>query len=146
METTSKVIISVILGILTSFLREYGILTLLVCGALILDIITGIIKAKIEHKLNSKQGSKGFWKKVALLSTLAFGFFLDCLESYLISTSLGDSVIPRISFGMIIGIYIILNESISICENLLACGVKLPTFITHTLESGTNKIDKNSKP
>lgn len=145
MKTTGKIIASVILGLVASFQHEYGILTLLVCGAIILDLITGILKAKITHKLSSKQGSKGFWKKVALLSALAFGFFLDCLEFYLIRISLGQTPFTKISFGMIIGIYIILNESISICENLSACGVNLPAFISNALKNETNKIDNKKE-
>lgn len=148
MEKTDIVFLSVILGFLSSLFQEYGILTILVSSAIVFDIITGILKAKVRHIINSNAGYKGFWKKLSLLAGLAFGFFLDFLEYYLITKGeegLHINIPFAIPIGMIIGIYIVLNESISICENLHECGVRLPAFLLKALQIAKKSIDNGVK-
>lgn len=147
MDKIKKLIISVALSALSSFYEEYGFLILLVIGAIIFDIITGILKAKITHEIDSNKGFRGFWRKISLLAGLAFGIFLDIFEHYLITEGIEGLhiAIPiSIPIGLLIGVYIILNESISICENLYACGFKLPTLLTQTLKIAKKAVDDDN--
>lgn len=137
-------IFTMIAGFTVSFFNQYGILSLLVCSVVILDVVTGILKAKISQCINSNTGYKGFWKKLSLFVGLFFGYFLDFFELYLISINDIFSVTYQIPFGTIIGVYIILNESISVIENLYACGIKLPSWIEKTLQVTKMQI-KDSK-
>ena len=137
--------LSAVAGWVTSFFDRYGSLSLLVCLAVILDVLTGILKAKAAHAVNSNTGYQGFWKKMSLFAGLFFGYFLDLFEAFLVSISDLVSVSFHIPFGTIIGIYIILNESISICENLNACGVRLPAFLAKALLNANQELDGNQK-
>ncbi|MEM1485717.1 phage holin family protein [Oscillospiraceae bacterium PP1C4] len=134
---------SIITGWFAAFSDQYGSLSLLVCAAIILDILTGILKAKAAHSVNSKTRFKGFWKKLSLFAGLSFGYFLDFFELYLLSISNVVSFSFHIPFGTIIGIYIVLNECISICENLNDCGVKLPAFILRALKTANDQVNTN---
>lgn len=102
------------------------------------------MKAIIKRGTNSNKSFKGFWKKISYIFSVLFGAFLDLLIAYF--NSIGYVKInENLSFGTIIGIYIILNECISICENLRDCGVKLPRFITNMLLNAEESIDNGKK-
>ena len=145
MNTIHKIAISLPIGLLASLGQKYGILAALVCSAILLDLSTGIIKGKITKTINSNKGWRGFWKKMALLAALAFGLFLDSLEAYLLAVHFNGFPGYQVSFAMLIGVYIILNESISICENLVACGVKLPRFIMLLLKKAQEQLDEENQ-
>jgi toxin secretion/phage lysis holin len=138
-----KVMLSVIGGALAVFSKQYCLILVFVSIAVVMDFVTGIIKAKATgEKLSSKKGTKGFWKKIALFVALFFGFFLDyfipfAMESINIKLSIDSAI-----FGMIIGCYIVINESISICENLYASNPEiLPNWIIKLLASAKDQIN-----
>ena len=114
-----------------------------VAAVIILDFATGLIKAKITGEgWESRKGTKGFWKKVALFAGLFFGIFLD----YFIPTMLQFGINYTLPFdmpvGMIIGVYIILNECISICENLYTCNPKIiPAWVAKLLKIAVDKVE-----
>jgi len=123
---------------------KYGLLTLLVIIAILIDIITGFLKAKINHNVNSVDATKGFWKKMSLLVGLSFGIFLDILESYIVAIGANELSLDipfTIPIGLLVGVYIILNECISICENLYECDVKLPAFLMKMLKKTQKRVE-----
>lgn len=135
-----KIVLSGVCGALTALAKNYGTICS-ICGALILlDLLTGLAKAKIQGKLNSDTGYKGFWRKAALLAALAFGICLDLLVEYAAAAGLGAEFPTLI--GRLLAFYIAVNECISIAENLSACGVQLPGFLTAALGSARDKLDQ----
>lgn len=88
-----------------------------------LDMISGVIAAGYERKLNSKVSSKGALRKCLMLIIL-LAFKLISKEVYLLAYS-----------------YFTFNEILSIIENGERCGIKLPKYITDKLEEKdeTNK-------
>ena len=110
------------------------------CALILLDLLTGLAKAKIQGKLNSDTGYKGFWRKAALLAALAFGICLDLLVEYAAAAGLGAEFPALI--GRLLAVYIAVNECISITENLSACGVQLPGFLAAALGSARDKLDQ----
>lgn len=133
---------AIVLGFITSFWHQYGMLSALVCAAICFDIATGLVSARIRCAISSRHSFRGLLRKVALLMALAFGFFLDAFTLYLLSAQYMAGVLPTsIPFGHMVGIYIILNESLSVCENLYSCGVKLPAAVIEALRLSGQKID-----
>lgn len=139
MGTNTKIIFSDILGDIFSIFQNYGTILLLCCAFILIDLATGLSKAKIQGRINSSIGYKGFWRKTALLVALFFGICLDLLISYVSDSSFISPV------GKILGIYIAINECISISENLIACGVKLPPFIATALDTAQTKLNKQNR-
>lgn len=143
MEDIKKWFLSLILGLWATFTQKYAIILTFVVVAIVLDLTTGLIKAKATGEgWSSKKGSKGFWKKIALLVAFGFGIFLDTFIPYALRIISID--LPFNSpFALVIGVYIILNESISVCENLYEINPHtLPKWIKSLLSSANDKINK----
>ena len=55
-----KVVLSGVCGTLTALAESYGTICSICCALILLDLLTGLAKAKIQGKLNSDTGYKGF--------------------------------------------------------------------------------------
>ena len=87
-----KWLFAVVGGAISAFSNQYGLILLFVALAICMDVITGLVKAKATGEgINSKKGTKGFWKKIALFVGLFFGFFremrVDASRFSLLTTS-----------------------------------------------------------
>lgn len=137
----AKWLVSALLGLILSFTQKYGIMIIFVAVAIVFDFVTGLIKANIKGEVSSEVGKMGFFKKMALLICLFFGFFLDFVIPYMCAT-IGIKIPFETPFGLIICFYIVLNESISICENLYACNPGImPKWVVRMLKSAKQQID-----
>ena len=139
---------SAIIGTLAMLAEAYVVLVILVAAAIVLDVITGLIRCfATGEKLSSAKGTKGFWKKIMLLAAMLFAFFLDLalpsiMEVVKIEMPFGKTLL----FGSIVGVYIILNESISICENILkANSMALPKWLKKLFQDAKKDIDEGGK-
>lgn len=139
---------SAIIGTIATLAEAYIVLVILVAAAICLDVITGLIRCfATGEKLSSAKGTKGFWKKIMLLAAMLFAFFLDLalpsiMEVVKIEMPFGKTLL----FGSIVGVYIILNESISICENILkANSMALPKWLKKLFQDAKKGIDEGGK-
>ena len=142
MDNFTKWLLSVITGALAAFFGQYGLFIVLVAVAVVLDVVTGLIKAKATGEgLSSQKANKGFWKKISLFVGLLFGIFLDYdAETVLIHA--GVNIKIDMPFALIICAYIILNESISIGENLIAIDPgNMPLWVVKLMRGSKGKID-----
>lgn len=139
---TIKTFMAAFAGLGASFFEAYGAIFICVCVAISLDVITGLIKSKVLGvPISSKVGSLGFWRKMALFFALAFGIFLDTFIPLMLGVVAVD--LPfKMPVGMIVGCYIVINESISIFENLdKAAPSVLPKWIKKILEGAGKNIN-----
>ena len=113
-----KILLSSVIGAVATFFSQYGLIITVVTIAIVIDCVTGLVKAKATAEgWDSKKATKGFWKKVALLVALAFGMLLDFFIPTALS-QIGVTIPFNLPFALVVGCYIVLNECISICENL----------------------------
>jgi len=112
------------------------LLTILVVF-MVIDIATGLIKALIKRKLNSKIGYRGFLKKAAIMLVIILANWLDMLT------------ISEVPVFKTIAIYFYIGmEGLSILENLNQIGVPIPRVISKYIdqlakeELPTDKEDK----
>lgn len=141
-----KVLASLVSGLAASFWSLYGAIIICVLVAIILDFITGIVAALASgEKISSEVGYRGFWKKVALILALAFGIFLDAFIPIMIGIVSLD--LPfTLPIGTIVGCYIVINEAISIIENInKAAPSALPRWIKKILEGAGKAIDSGKE-
>lgn len=120
MDNFTKWLLAAISGAAAASFGQYGLFFTLVAAAVVLDVITGLVKVKATGEgLSSKKASRGFWKKISLFAALAFGIFLDFAAStVLLHTGVTLGSQTDMPFALIVCAYIIINEAISIAENL----------------------------
>lgn len=136
---------SALLGTLATLTEQYTVLIVLVAAAIVLDVITGLIRCGATgEKLSSEKGTKGFWKKIMLMASLLFAFFLDVsIPTILDVVNVTLTFQKSLLFGSIVGVYIILNESISICENILKANkMALPKWLKKLLQDVKKEVDE----
>ena len=109
------------------------VITLLVF--VVLDYITGMISAGINHKLSSSVGFKGIARKVFIFVIVGVSNLIDI---YILKD--GYNVLRTAVIFFYLG-----NEGISILENAGECGLPIPTKIRQLLEQLRDKGDKGEE-
>lgn len=133
---------SVITGLISSYFEAYGIIFGFVCVAIIFDVVTGLVNSAANGiPITSGKARKGFWRKIVLLLALFLGIFMDAfLPQLLLVVEIRLS--HNLPFGLIIGCYIILNELISIAENILSTNaIAMPKWVVKFLKGAKKEID-----
>lgn len=112
--------------------------------AMIIDYGTGMAAAWKKSELSSKKGVSGIVKKVGYLVLVCVGMLVDWLIFCgLENFSAGDSY--KFSFGMLVAIWLIINELISILENLGTIGVPVPDFLIKVIRRLKISADKTTE-
>ena len=126
---------AVIGSVAIKLLGDWDIWLTSLCTVMILDIITGLLKAILLRSDKSSKGGlssssmfKGGFKKICIILMVALGTLLDSIIT-------PNDVFIRV---MIVSYYIA-NESLSILENIGACGVPLPKALYKILDSLKNE-------
>lgn len=99
-----------------------GLLTALVVF-MVVDYITGVIAAMVEHKLSSAVGAKGILRKVLVLVLVGVA---NTMDEYIIE---GDDPILRTA----VIFFYLSNEGISILENATRLGLPVPEKLRNFL-------------
>ena len=148
-ERSLQVIFSAALAALISYLGVIAIPVTVLMAAMIIDYVTGMAAAWHTKKLSSKKGLSGIIKKISYLALVCVGMGVDWLI-YSGIKSVGVDMGYTFFFGVLVAVWLIINELISILENLKAIGVPLPTFLIKivkrlkiTAENVGEREDKN---
>lgn len=105
---------------------------------MIADYFTGLIKSMIQGKLSSKVGFIGIAKKIGILIVVATSHGLDQLFADP-EANIFNIDMPLIR-TIVIWAYIV-NEVISILENVKEIGVPAPKFLQKVLDMVLNTIE-----
>lgn len=137
-----KLSASLFTGLAASFWGIYGPVIVCVLVAICMDVVSGLVASMASgDKISSQVGWIGFWKKMALILALAFGIFMDSFIPILLGT-ISLELPFTMPFGTIVGCYIVINEAISIIENInKAAPTALPKWIKKLLEGAGKAID-----
>lgn len=116
---------------LVYFLGGWDIALKILLTVVVIDYITGVLKAIYERDLNSTIGAKGIIKKVGYFMVVAVAVILDRIT--------GETGAIR----TLVIYFFVANEGISILENWGGMGLPLPQKLIDTLEQLKN--DNNPK-
>lgn len=97
--------------------------------AIILDYVSGMLKAFITKQVSSRVGFKGILKKVSILLVVMLAVLIDRVT--------GDTGAIR----TLVVYYFVANEGLSVLENLGQAGVPIPQSIKKALKA----LKKESK-
>lgn len=131
------------IGALAAYFNVLLIPLVVLVAVMLIDYVTGMAGASYTGKLNSRVGVMGIVKKAGYIALVAVGMVVD----YLISSALvniGINIQITYCFGMIITIWLIINELISILENLGELNIPLPQFLIKTIKSLKGNVENTA--
>lgn len=147
-ETTLKGLISAIMAGLAAYTKVILIPLALLIITMLIDYISGMSKAYINGEWSSKVGFKGIVKKLGYIGVVIVAAVMDWVI-YSGLKGVGISIGMSYYLGLIVTIWLLINECISILENLGSIGVPLPGFLIKgikKLQKGIeDKGDKNDE-
>lgn len=126
----------------------YPVLCLLM-GAMALDYITGMLASKreaIDHPgdpsygWSSKKGAKGIIKKTGYLCVIAAAMVVDYVILH-VAEKLGVQMPTSAFFGLLVAVWYLLNELLSVIENAGRMGANVPEWLKNYIAVLRDKID-----
>lgn len=109
---------------------------------MVIDYITGLTASKKECKTNSKTGMWGIVKKLMYGVEVLVGITVDWLILNITET-IGIEVPTVTFFGLLVAIWLIINELISILENLIRLETPMPQFLVKIVSSFKVAVEKS---
>lgn len=116
-----------------------------------IDYITGMLASKTEaidhpgdaaYGWSSKKGAKGIIKKVGYLCVIAVAMVVDFVIAR-VSGILGVAMPASAFFGLLVTVWYLLNELLSIIENAGRMGASVPEWLLRYIAVLRDKIDNN---
>lgn len=131
---------------------KLGILYPLMCllfAEMFVDYVTGMLASKreaIDHPgdpsygWSSKKGAKGIIKKMGYVCVIVAAMILDYV---IVATAeqLGFNMPTTAVFGLLVVVWYLLNEMLSIVENAGRMGADVPAWLCNYIAVLKNKID-----
>lgn len=133
---------------LSAVMGALGILAipvLLLVGCNIMDYVTGLLAAPYrKEEVKSYKSIKGITKKVCQWLLVVVGAVVDALIQYAMSYTAIQIRIPFI-VATAVAIWLVVNEIISILENMIDIGVKMPPFLLPIVKYIQKQVEDGSK-
>lgn len=136
-EKTFKAFLSAVAAGLLAYTKVILVPLALLLIMMIVDYISGMSKAYINGEWSSKVGFRGIVKKVGYMGVVIVAAVMDWV---IYSGLKGVGIDIKMSYylGLIVVIWLLINECISVLENLGEIGVPLPAFLI----KGIKKLQK----
>jgi toxin secretion/phage lysis holin len=143
-------------GILAYISAKLGILfpVLLFLGAMMVgDYISGMLASKkeaLDHPedlslgWNSKKGAKGIIKKVGYLCVIAVAMVVDYIIVN-VAGSFGYEMPVKAVFGLMVVVWYLLNEMLSIIENAGRMGAPVPEWLKRYIAVLKDKVEMDKE-
>lgn len=141
-ENIIQATVSVALGALAAYFNVLLIPLVILIAVMLIDYGTGMAEAYINKTLNSRIGVKGILKKLGYVVLVCVGGVVD----YLICAGLATAGVEFSSyyFGLIVAVWLIINELISILENLSELGTPIPKFLVNVVRRLKNTVENKT--
>ena len=134
-------------AVITGLLHYLGIVAvpiIILIIAMIIDYVTGMMSAWLNAELSSKKGIKGIVKKISYLALVAVAMIVDwliCCGLQQINVDIKYTVF----FAVLVAVWLIINELISVLENLAKMGVPIPNFLKKLINRLKTTIDESER-
>ncbi len=114
-------------------------------AAMALDFLTGWGASIVtDEPITSKKGFKGFIKKLFYIVGVICGLIADWLIITLAETA-GIAAPFHTIFGLLVAVWLILNEIVSILENIARSGVNMPSFLLSIIRLLKIKVEQKGE-
>lgn len=142
-ETAIKTILTVALAALAAYFQQLVVPITVLIIMMIFDYVSGMASAWVTKELSSRIGAMGIVKKVCYLLVVAVGMVVDYIIQA-VSTPLGLELAGYSIFGLLVIVWLTLNELISILENMKEIGVPLPGFLLKIVDKLKSQTETKS--
>lgn len=115
---------------------KVGTMLMVLIGFMVTDYVTGLISAYIHNELSSKIGVKGLFRKVEYFLMVIVAIACD-YAVYVMGNYDTHSMC-----AIVIIIWFMVNELLSIIENMAEIGVPVPDFIIVRLKEIKDKLNE----
>ena len=132
--TTIQIIFTAVGGWLGWFLGGCDGLLYALLAFVVIDYVTGVMCAVVDHKLSSEVGFKGIFKKVLIFLLVGIGHILD-------TQVIGSGSVLRTA----VIFFYISNEGVSLIENAAHLGLPIPEKLKAVLEQLHDRAEKEDK-
>lgn len=139
-EASIKFVFTGITAVISAYLGWIAVPLAILTLTMICDYATGIAAAWIKNSLSSRVGIVGIVKKVCYLATVGVGVTAD----WVISTAFSSETDMHL-FGLLVTVWLVINELISILENLSKIGVPMPKFLTTLIEHLSSAVESKGE-
>lgn len=132
-EKGIQAIASATLATFAVYMGALAVPIIVLMAMMIIDYLSGMAVAWSQNNLSSKIGAKGILKKVGYMALIVVAMGVD----YLIYSGIAVANIEvgyNMWFGLLVAVWLIINEMISILENLGKLGVPIPDFLTKIIK------------
>lgn len=121
--------ITAIMAVITSWLGVLAVPAYLLVAFNVIDYITGLFAAsKRAGQISSYKSIRGIIKKVCMWLLVIVGALLDVLINYAVQSA-GIEFKIKFLVAIIVAIWLVINEVISILENMIDIGIQMPPFL-----------------
>jgi len=126
---------------------------LILAVAMFIDYITGMLASKteaIDHPedpscgWNSKKGAKGIIKKVGYLCVIAAAMMVDYIILN-VAAEVGIEIGLKAFFGIMVTVWYLLNEILSIVENAGRMGAPVPEWLKKYIAVLKTKVESKGE-
>ena len=140
-DKSLQAIMSAALAAFAVYMGALAVPIIVLMVMMIIDYLSGMSVAWVHGDLSSKVGAKGIVKKVGYMALIVVAMGVD----YLIYSGIAAANITvnyNMWFGLLVAVWLIINEMISILENLSRLGVPIPDFLTKIIQRLKNSAER----
>lgn len=124
-----KVTVIAVVSALMSWMGILAVPVLLLVGCNIIDYATGLCAVKYRNdSISSYKSIRGITKKVCMWLLVVVGAFIDVLIQYAVECAGIGLTVPFV-VATVVAVWLVVNEIISILENMSDIGVNMPPFL-----------------
>ena len=140
-EKSVQAALAAAISAVTYYLGIVAVPIVMLIFAMVIDYVTGMMSACYNSELSSKKGIKGIFKKVGYLALVFAAMIIDwliCQGLQQINVNMNYSVF----FAVLVAVWLIINELISVLENLSRMSVPIPNFLKKIINKLKMTVDK----
>lgn len=155
-KTVTAGVAGIVSGAAAWLFAKIGILMyvfMVLAVAMMIDYITGMLASKseaIDHPENpeygwsSRKGAKGIIKKFGYLCVIAVAMMTDYIIIR-VAAEIGMTIELKAFFGLLVTVWYLLNETLSIIENAGRMGAPVPDWLRQYIAVLKNKIEQKGE-
>lgn len=143
-EDSVMAVLAAALGALCSYCTVLVVPLAVLAAVMLADYVSGMAKAWSTGTLCSKTGLRGIVKKLGYLVLVGVAGVMDWLVRYGLA-QVGVTVTLDFLLSAMVTVWLIINELLSILENIAALGGPVPGFLRKLLARLKNAVESKAE-